>query len=333
MRKGDGMNNQPLPPDLQRRWGHLADIRYHGGGEWSSACPTCGGATGSRRDPSDRFRMWEADPQKGLGARAWCRQGCNGGKIIFADDDLDYEYDPAVVMATTAERLRLSELENQRIREKLQRIGDADFWMRWHNDMEPSHIDLWKQQGIVDYFINYYKLGYCADHTTYYNGIEYHSPTMTIPHYGPNWKLTNIQHRLLNPPVAGDKYRQMAGVPSAMFLTEPDQPLSGQVLVVEGAKKAIVIYTHLGNDAGQIVAVPSKTPSAEMLELFVNCDPVYLALDPDAYKGHVQRIAERLGPERVRFVHFPAKPDDLLVEYGLEGRDLIKYIKRATVTV
>lgn len=318
--------NGPLPIDLQRRWGHLPDIRQRGSNEWSAACPQCGGAHGARRDPSDRFRMFAGDGA--TGARGWCRQ-CH--YFAFADDD-QQRPNPDQIRVATAERLKLVEAENRRIKDKLQRIADADFWKRWHDDMEPKHRELWHKQGIIDDFIEYYKLGYCANHTTFYNGLEWHSPTMTIPHYGPGWKLVNIQHRLLNPPEPGDKYRQMSGVPSAMFLTEPDTPLTGGVLVVEGAKKAIVTYTHIDPNLDlTVIAVPSKTPSADMLEMLDNAEPVYLALDPDAYNGHVQNIGLKLG-DRVRFVHLPAKIDDLFVLYGLEGKDLNKYIKRATVT-
>lgn len=330
--------NNPLPSDLQRRWGNLPDIRQRGPNEWSSACPQCGGG-GSRHDPSDRFRMFAGDVI--TGSRGWCRQ-C--GHFAWVDDD-QQRPDPEQIRIATVERLRLVEAENQRIKEKLQRIADANFWRRWHDDMEPNHRQLWRKQGIEEFFIDYYSLGYCADHTTIYNGQEWHSPTMTIPHYGPGWTLANIQHRLMNPPEPGDKYRQMAGVPAAMFLTEPDQPLTGGVLVVEGAKKSIVTYTHIDTKLKlSVVAFPSKTPSADMLEKLDNAETIYLALDPDAYESTktkdgklidpaVIRIASKLQPGRVRFVQFPSKIDDLLVKYGLEGKDLNKYIKRATVTV
>ena len=206
--------------------------------------------------------------------------------------------------------------------------------------MEPAHRELWIKQGIIEYFIDYYSLGYCANHSTYYNGQEWHSPSMTIPHYGPGWNLTNIQHRLLNPPEPGDKYRQMAGVPSAMFLTEPDEPLTGGVLVVEGAKKAIVTYTNIDPDLKlNVVAIPSKTPSADMLALLVDADPVYLALDPDAYwpvntkdgkqlAPAVNRVASKLDRSRVIIVKLPCKPDDLFTQYGGKKEDLTPFIKQ-----
>jgi hypothetical protein len=144
----------------------------------------------------------------------------------------------------------------------------------------------------------------------------------------------------MDPPVPGDKYRQMAGVPAAMFLTEPDEPLIGGVLVVEGAKKGIVTYSHIDTKLNlTVVAIPSKTPSADMLEMLNKADPVYLALDPDAYwptvskdgrvtSPNINKIALKLNRERVIIVKLPCKPDDLFVEYGGDTADLTHFIKQ-----
>lgn len=323
--------NNPLPAELRRRWGDLPDIKQRGSNEWSSACPQCGGSNGLRRDLSDRFRMFGGD--NGTGARGWCRQ-CS--YFAFADDDQNRP-SPEQIQIATAERLRLAEQENRRIKEKLQRIADADFWKRWHDDMEPKHRELWERQGIIEYFQDYYRLGYCPDYKFHYGSEEKHSPTMTIPHYGPAWELVNIQHRLLQPPEPGDKYRQMAGVPAAVFLTEPDEPLVGGVLVVEGAKKAIVTYSNIDTKLKlTVIAFPSKTPSSSMLEILDRAEPIYLALDPDAYgtagakgKPAVNRIADRLGRERILLVKLPVKPDDFFVLFGGETIDFTRYLKTA----
>lgn len=325
--------NSPLPVELQRRWGHLPDLKQRGGNEWSSSCPQCGGG-GNRRDLSDRFRMFGGDNTSN--ARGFCRQ-CN--YFSWADEDLPGERPSREqIEATTKERLRLLEIEHQRIKDKLQRVADSDFWRRWHDNMEPSHRQMWERQGIEPYFIDYYSLGYCADHETYYNGQEWHSPSMTIPHYGAGWTLTNIQHRLLNPPEPGDKYRQMAGIPAAMFLTEPEEKLSGPVLVVEGAKKGIVTYTNLGTESGLVVAIPSKTPSPDMLEKLIDCEPIYLALDPDAYFQTITKDGRKIPPMvnrigakldgRAIAVKLPVKPDDFFFIHGGKPVDMMAYIKQ-----
>lgn len=328
------ISRRAIPPDVIERFGHLHDHQYRGNGEHSSACPQCGGERGGA-DPSDRFRFWE---RQGQASNFWCRRcGFQG----FTDDNKPaYRPDPQRIADLEAMRKREATREAERLKNKIEALQDAAYWQGWYDAMSEQQRQLWQEQGIIDYFIDYYKLGFCPDYQYQHGGRLLHSPSMTIPHYGPGWQLVNVQHRLLDPADGAGKYRQMAGLPASMFRTEPDEKLTGPVLVVEGAKKAIVAYTHLGPDIQGVkaafVGVTSKTPSADMLAELVDCEPVYLALDPDAYQGRkcaASRAAERLGRERVRFVQFPAKPDDLLVEHGLTGRDLKKYIRQATVTV
>jgi hypothetical protein len=278
--------------------------------------------------------MFAGEP--GRNARGFCRQ-CR--YFSWVDEDLPNERPSQEQIAiATAERLRLLEIEHQRVKEKLQRVASADFWKRWHEDMEPIQRGMWYQQGINDWAIETYQLGYCGDYTFFYDGTEYHSPTMTIPHFGHSWELVNIQHRLLLPPEPGDKYRQMADVPAAMFLTEPDNELSGSILVVEGAKKAIVTHLNFGHEL-TTVGIPSKTPSLDMLEKLDRCEPVYLALDPDAYfptttkdgriiPPAVSRIAAKLDG-RAMIVKLPVKPDDFFFVHGGKPDDMRAYIRQA----
>jgi hypothetical protein len=123
-------------------------------------------------------------------------------------------------------------------------------------------------------------------------------------------------------------------------LTEPDEPLTGKVLIVEGAKKGIVTYTNIGTKPGlNVIAVPSKTPADDMLGMLKDCDLVYLALDPDAYEPvrsktgkitapAVNRVASKLGRERVIIVKLPCKPDDLFTEYGGDKDDFMAFVNQ-----
>jgi hypothetical protein len=330
------MNDKPLPPDLEH-FAHLPDLAFRGRDEWSSACPHCGGADKARRDKSDRFRLFAAD-DKG-NARVWCRN-CN--HFEWADQDGETPSREAIE-AATAERLRLAKQERGRLERKIKNLTTESYWRGWHDAMQEKHRRMWHDEGIIDWAIDEYMLGYCADYTAWVGADEWHTPTMTIPHWGPDHEIRNIQHRLLNPPAPGDKYRQMAGLPAAMFLTEPDEPLSGAVLVVEGAKKAIVTYTNLGTSPMggplTVVGVPSKTPSATMLDQLEECDPIYVALDPDAYTSAfvdgksltpaVNRVADKLNRERVKIVKLPVKPDDFFVLFGGNAREFVDFLKVA----
>jgi hypothetical protein len=319
------MRSEPLPPELNNKWGNLPDLTFRGAGEWSSACPHCGGAETSRRDKSDRFRLFAGDNQ--YNPRVWCR---NCGHFEWADQDGEPPSKEQLA-AAKKERTRLAETNRKRVRQKIVDLQAASYWQGWHDAMSSEHRRLWHKEGIIEWAIDQYKLGYCPEYKLS-NGHT--TPTMTIPHWGPDWELINIQHRLLEPPAPGDKYRQMAGLPAAMFLTEPDEDVKGPAIIVEGAKKAIVTYQRLGNTKYLIIGIPSKTPSAKMLDDLKNCEPIYLMLDPDAYfnsKGApaVNRIARKLGRERVKVVKLPVKPDDFFVVYGGRSEQMKPYIKQA----
>lgn len=322
---------RPLPPELSH-YANLHDLTWRGSGEWSAACPHCGG-TEHVSGRSDRFRLFAAGG--GHNARVWCRR-CG----FFEWADQDERPDPVKIAQARKLQATYAQAEAERIAAKVQALQEAAYWRGWHDAMSQQQRALWHEQGIIDFMIDYYSLGFCPDHRYQHEGRQYHSPTMTIPHYREGWELANVQHRLLLPADGAGKYRQMAGLPAAMFRTEPDEALSGAVLVVEGAKKAIVTYTHLGpRPLGfnmQIVGVPSKTPGGEMLGQLVDCEPVYLALDPDAYtavKGTgrpaINRLAELLGRERVRVVKLPCKPDDLLTRYKGTAEDLRHFLRQA----
>lgn len=324
------MNNPP-PTDIANAWGHLPHMRQRGHNEWSSACPQCGDSGHNGNDAPDRFRMFAAE--SGKGARGWCRS-CG----YFAWAETNERPTPERVREATAERLLLAQQERERIAAKIRAVEQAAYWQGWHDAMTEKQRKLWYIEGIGDTAIDYYKLGFCPDHLYQHEGQTYHSPTMTIPHYGDGWHLTNVQHRLLNAVNGAGRYRQMAGLPPAMFRTEPGEPLKGALFVVEGAKKAIVVYDKLGKRSGLIVGLPGKAPSADMLESLANCEPIYLCLDPDAYMptlaangavipAAVNRLAAKLGPERVRIVKLPVKPDDFFVLHDGTIGDMLPYIR------
>lgn len=331
------MTDEPLPSDLARKFGHLRFIHKTGRDEWASECPRCLDSGHYGRDLPDRFRMFPAEP--GKSARGWCRS-CH----YFEWADVDSESgrpSKEAIEAATKERLRLTELENQRIKEKVKAIADSNFWRKWHETMTPEQRRLWEREGIPSFFIDYYSLGFVADHTYCYGGSQWHSPALTIPHYDQGWQLSNIQYRLLDPTSGAGKYRQTAGLPAAMFLTEPDEPLDRGILIVEGAKKAMVSYAYLGGKDFSIVAVPSKNPTDEMIGRMSDCEPIYICLDPDAYvptktrDGNilppaVNRVVKQVGRERARLVKLPCKPDDLFTTYAGTADDMRNFIGMAT---
>lgn len=329
-----------LPTDLARRWGHLPFVRFRGNGEWSAACPQCGDSEHTGREAPDRFRLFAASAQHN--ARGWCRR-C--GFFDWADGDTKKTISQEEIERISAERAKLAEQEAKRLKSKIERLREAAYWQGYYEAMTDQQRELWYRHGINDHMIDTYQLGFRADYQCMNGDKKHHTPALSIPHFGLNWKLQNVQYRLLNPPRPDDKYRQTSGLPAAMFLTEPDEELKNAIVMVEGAKKAMVTHWHVNLTADRmrfvVIGVPSKTPSRQMLDALKDADPLYIALDPDAYvptrTAHGKRlspavnsIVKKVGRERARLVKLPCKPDDLFTDYDGTRNDFLAFLNVAT---
>lgn len=306
--------NSPLPPELERRWGMLPFIRQHGNNEWSSACPKCGDSGHAGHDAPDRFRMFSGEH-----ARGWCRR-C--GYQEFADSDKkNFVVTPEMRAQWLAERVAREQAELKKATHALELLKREAQWVKWHEDMTLAQRDIWHVKGVPDWAIDYYQLGYCPHKSVWSSGSEFDTPTMTIPVYAPGWDLVNIRHRLLNPIDPNDKYRpDRAGIPAQLYLTNPDEKPSGQVILVEGEIKSIVVYDRLGDYKTQVIGLPGKNPRDDLLAKLSDCDRVWIVLDPDAARQAFD-IGRKLGNKRARIVTLPCKPDDAFTMFGAEPQD------------
>lgn len=329
--EGKLMRELPLPQELSR-FAHLPDLQYRGNGEWSSACPVCGG-TGKRHDRSDRFRLFAADAKGN--ARAWCRQ-CSF--FEWADAESNQRPDPVQIQQARDLREALLKAENDRLRNRIKELQEQAYWRGYHDSMREGQRALWRMAGIPDDWQDFWQLGYVDQ---YSQAIP--SPAMTIPYFAPDWQAQTIQYRLTNPPEPSDKYRFQAGLKAGAWLADPTEKPSGAALLMEGMKKAAVTFintTASGNGRFSVVAVPSKTPGADMLDILADCDPVYICLDPDAYQPTrtkdgkilppaVNRIVKLVGKERARLVKLPTKADDFFTMYKGTAVDFMSFFGQA----
>ena len=315
---------RPLPPDIIERFGYLPDHKHRGGNEHSSACPQCGGGRGGG-DLSDRFRFWE---RQGQSCNFWCRRcGFQG----FTDDNKQgTPPDPERIKQLEEVRQRETQKEQERLQAKIEELQRKAYWCGYHDAMIESHRQLWREAGIADEFQDYWQLGFNAEYT----GHNFTSPALTIPYFAPGWEAFTVQYRLLRPPSPSDKYRFQAGLKSGVWLADPDTKPTGPCLLVEGMKKAAVSFINLVARDNQnlcVVGVPSKSPGIDLLSIVDDCDPVYIALDPDAYKGgEATRLGKMLNG-RSRYVRLPAKPDDLFTDYGFTSQMFMQYVNGATL--
>lgn len=329
--------NDPLPPELAAVWGSLPNIKQKTKYEWSSACPKCGG--------DDRFIMRPDGTGKTGKARGWCR-GCGYSKFANSLIEKIGPDDLAEITRKAKEDYKVRQEQRKReVEHALDWLRHQDFWVKAHDLMTEEQRQVWRNRGIVDPMQDQWKLGYLEQSKVKVNGQIEAYPAMTIPHFNTEAEIANLQRRFIGQPDTIGKYRYMAKLPPVSFLTE-FRPLKGPAVVVEGAIKAMVVYQHIAHEYDTVIGLPSKTPGDEALDVLRDCEPIYLALDPDAYivdggsfynqgttEPAVLTIGKRLGLERVRFVHLVDKPDDLLRFYGASYSDMIDWIRRASKTL
>ena len=291
-----------------RRWG-LQPTKT--GKEWHSACPIC-------REGRDRFIIF------GNGA-TYCRVcGVNGW---LNDDRRDWKRDDLKIQHEQ-ERTEQLEHERQETLATWQRAYRDGYVQGWHDAMQEQHRAYWRGEGIPDWAIDGYRLGFCSGKRITVEHAEVVLPTYTIPIYHPTTHaIVNIQYRLVDPPSGVGKYRQEYGIPAASFYAA--DKVDGEAIVVEGAKKAIVLF-HALDRTMQVVGLPSNCPSEALLDELRSFSCLYLILDPNSHK-QVERIVRLLHP-RIRIVTMPCKPDDAIVKYGLAASGLRSYLDMARST-
>jgi hypothetical protein len=251
-------------------------------GEVHGPCPNCGG--------QDRLVVWQS-------GRAWCRQ-CNKTITWSGEAQADPKW--------TKEKRQ----KKQNAAWEMIRCTD---WIDYHNEClsSPRLMQLWGQHYIAEETVRCWGLGYCKSAPTFRD-----SPSLTIPVFGAG-KLLDIRHRLLKTTASSGKYRShVSGVSMSVNLFNRDALRARRTVIVEGAKKAIVL-----EQAGiTTAAVYGAGGYKELLQIAKQVHlSVVIALDPDAEKQALQ-LAARLDKHNaeVWIASFPDKPDDFLFEYGID---------------
>jgi len=288
------------------------------------ACPVHGGSNPTSFEIFDSGRAWKCH------SRVECnRYGHDGIALLRALNNWTFQeavaqfekpIDPkeaAERAARTAERITRELQEKieqaQRALEELQKAGK---WLQYHNNLNDYSRAMWRFQGIPDEWQDFWKLGYSSACPTYRQ-----SPSMTIPIYAINEdEPINIRHRLINPPTPYDKYRpETAGLASMPFYADMTLPLSvaDRVIVVEGEKKAAVLYLTLDRALWQVIGIPGKQSWGSIAPLLEGRKDTVIVFDPDAKLEAVQ-MARSIGGARV--VDLPEKLDDMIVNYQLDNK-------------
>jgi hypothetical protein len=296
----------------RRRWG----IEVHRlGREWHSLCPFCGTGT-------DRFWI---NPH----AHFQCRQ-CNTQGWL---DDDQVEIDPETYLelqmkASAEEAVRQADI--QRRLKELRTQAEQDAYLLGRDDERRLQAKIYfNSQGISDYCIKKYGLGFMPDHSIAHNGGYLRLPAYTIPIREPvNWEIVNYQFRLVDPPEGVGRYLQTYGIPSAAFYAEQTPEGFEEAICVEGAKKSIVVYDRIEARL-QVVGLPGCNPGKEVLGEIkkLGLRKLWLILDPGC-EVQEEKIKSFLAGVNVKTVHVPGKVDDLWLG-GMKLSEFRSYLKQA----
>lgn len=302
-----------------------AGFKPAGPAEWHGPCPTCGGKDRFVIFTDREFPSWNY----------FCRQCTpDGGWVDQLKPQLQKPLTPerAIAFAKAAEeRLQASiELAQAAIAE----LRSSRQWLEYHENLTDGTRALWSSWGVPDFWQEYWKLGHDPDRVVYSNGEPFHTPTLTIPIFEPvTWEVLNVRHRLLAPPSPDDKYRpERTGLPQSFFVAEPDNPLAGPTVLVEGEKKAMVVYITADSPNLQVVASQGKNIRADLLTQLRDCDPIWIIPDPGSVVDWIG-LARTLGFDRTRIIELPGKVDDLIVHNQLDKswlRSIMKGARRFT---
>lgn len=259
---------------------------------------------------------------------------------------LDLGMTPAEIRAKQAEikaerdRRRAAQLAEEKARQTkaLERVSQMTGKVEYYHSQVGQAMAYWQSEGIAAHTIKRYKLGYCPNFPIWKEeGGEYKIaefvPSYVIPyfHYG---ELVSIRHRLAGR--EGDKYRpEFAGLPAQLFNLdclddlEFSAPGAGEVALVEGEKKALV----LGQQSIQAVGLPGveawKKHESEWIPLFKNTTMVYVILDPNA-EQQAKEITLTLNGNGIsaKYVVMPCKPDDYFVKRGGTVFNFLKILEQ-----
>lgn len=304
---------------LNGEFNKVAANEYHG------PCPHCGG--------DDRFTVHTDKPFPKW--NMWCRQGAGHcGWKGWADqlnDALRTPLTPEMKARYAAERKSKEQRRIKELAAKLAEYTVSERWQALHASMTQDNRHWWRDQGIPDEWQDYLELGYTPNKTCETKEGFITTPAYTIPYFHHSnithtKEFQTIQYRLVNSPNPADRYRFEAGLSSTYYMADPAMPISDKVILVEGAKKAVVVATLMHVNY-TVIAYPSKSTLEKVTEAVKNCGYIRIIPDPDGADLAREYTKEKLSQARI--VNLFAKVDDLIIESGMRSMDLLAAMRQA----
>lgn len=334
------MREVPLPLEFAELAGKVNYVQRKSAEEYCSSCPKCGGAIHPDGDAPDRFVMLM--PSKSRAGIPWGFCRICGLKWWPGRDDGKH-IDPATLEKLAAQAREADERRKAERKAKLAAFSTAELWEELHRRMGEDQREWWRANGVPDSWQDYLRLGY-TDDKIYRRGDELlHSPAYTIPYFGYQFTFKTMQYRLVNPDNPSDRYRFEADLGTSYYMTTPSVPIGDEIVICEGAKKAMVVKIYADDDRLTVLAVPSKQDwrGCGVLEAVKDCGRVWVWLDPDCYvqpdnaTGNWMpapvALARDIG-RNARVIEGAVKADDAFLRYGMTESEF-SALKRTAVRI
>lgn len=302
--------------------GRLQYVQQVSHTEWSAECLECGGQPHESGEWPDRMRIF-ADEKPLI----WCRR-C--GMIRFPDQAPGYTPPSPEELERWRREREQAELDRKRSAERaLEHLRQDRVWLRYHEHLNDYGRKWWEGRGISPKLQDWWRLGWRPDWIIAVEGKDYLTDSATIPLFDKGWQALNVKHRLVAPPPSIGKYRyELAGQPQPAFIANPENDLTGDVIVVEGEIKAMVVWATLRDVDARVVGLPGTHPSGDVISRLSEAERVTLIMDPGAQRA-AWAIVKQLGRKRCRVLIPPVKVDDGILAADLTREDVLAMLRSA----
>lgn len=306
--------------------GFFGDFQSTDGRSWRGPCPQCGGHRRFLVFTDREYPYWNYT----------CSCCSYRGLVSQLLGD-------KAKLPTDEDRQRWKEQREAREREDavaqqqaMERFVRERIWEVAHGQIEDKDLQWWRGRGIDEEWVSYWMLG-AVDRIFYQDEQPVRVPTYTIPKFqiGGGDVPKNCDFRLLRELPNLGKYMGIKNLPPAVFVARPDLENPGEVFVVEGSIKAMVLYSRLAganeSTTRQVLGVPAARSWVNVVDLLHDKpDRVYVMLDPDAAVAGVE-LAREIG-RTARVLTLPVKIDDAFTQYGLSVPTFETYLRQARTT-
>lgn len=293
---------------------HLDSSQYFMSDEHSfrGPCIQCGGSRRMVTFINGKFPQWWVECSL-CGMRGWVWQLFNLPNVI------DGEWEVESIEGRVDRLNRTTEIMGRFVHERE--------WEQYHANMDAAAKAWWSESGVPEAWQSFWQVGYKPLHRFIHRGEVYERAAYTIPKFDLGFVPVNMDYRLIDPPMGMGKYRPIYGLMSRSFIARPDLDnltTDGRLVVVEGAKKAMVLACRLGV---QVVGIPGSRTWLDLMPLIQAHRPhqVIVVLDPDAWKTS-WALTRSIGPSAIQ-LSIPAKPDDAFLRGWLDEDSFWKFVK------